>query len=791
MQQSQSPLGLASFNMLHMSPDCLGEVDVVSSAENIKRLLKMPYSFNSPISLIVHRVSNTILIDDFDFHKYLLRQSKTDWPWLKSFISTILKSFSEKDRQSFQRNITGQNVQQEGALIQKFLSHSLAEAKPANEDSQSHEVNVQELRTPSLVHIPVLPKPNLEEIVSDPEASHSFDRNVLWTFEDIRMLIGTDLPIFGSERCPCISLRLRDMKEPINVLTGIDYWLDNLMCNVPDVLMCYHLDGMVQEYDLVKTVDLPNMENSKFSPKLIRNVAQNILTFLKQNATKSGHTYWLLKGPHDDVVKLYDLTTLCAKTEREEAAAAAAAQEAKPTGDEKTATPRKDQNPFTNPVAMLLYSVAYNMKTSRERLPPKMAGSVKALLENCIKLLPTEKYPRLVTSSHYMLSDLFIPNGVDPMDPKFETTTDADADSIYDDKYDDYNDLGKEDNLGNDDENDNFNSNIPLNQANIAIQDTLSDQSANRKKYNSRPPALEGSLEERCQDCLEHILNGLKCLKFFKTSVDAKTEKEKKDRIVIEEQNLNMARPGQAIPLPYETLKPKKTAQAGRSKKARKKDKKIPVSKQKEPVTVKVWDVHLKVLLLEKACLTYAILAENNYGNDKFGLSLKYIRLALNCQKAVINHLSSLQYQKCNLLGRAGDCYFQTIKKFGDVKEIQREFHTMSDVDKEIQQEIQAEISEGGENEEICEPKEDIEHLLLASNKCYELAIKLSKKNTLPSLLGRLGNVLNELGVKNMCLAQCKFLSHLHGCVGVSHDYHLLSGCRCLPGNGCGPRARL
>lgn len=38
----------------------------------------------------------------------------------------------------------------------------------------------------------------------------------------------------------------RDMKKPITVLTGLDYWLDNLMCNVPELAMCFHLDGIVQ-----------------------------------------------------------------------------------------------------------------------------------------------------------------------------------------------------------------------------------------------------------------------------------------------------------------------------------------------------------------------------------------------------------------------------------------------------------------------------------------------------------------------------------------------------------------
>lgn len=63
------------------------------------------------------------------------------------------------------------------------------------------------------------------------------------------MLIDSDLPIFGSgeTRRPCISLRLRDARSPpINVLTGLDYWLDNLMSNVPEVAMCYHVNGFVQ-----------------------------------------------------------------------------------------------------------------------------------------------------------------------------------------------------------------------------------------------------------------------------------------------------------------------------------------------------------------------------------------------------------------------------------------------------------------------------------------------------------------------------------------------------------------
>lgn len=39
--------------------------------------------------------------------------------------------------------------------------------------------------------------------------SSPFQRTVAWTFENMKMLIGSDLPIFGDEQHPAVSLRLR------------------------------------------------------------------------------------------------------------------------------------------------------------------------------------------------------------------------------------------------------------------------------------------------------------------------------------------------------------------------------------------------------------------------------------------------------------------------------------------------------------------------------------------------------------------------------------------------------
>jgi hypothetical protein len=54
----------------------------------------------------------------------------------------------------------------------------------------------------------------------------------------MKMLIGTNLPIFGDETRPAVTLRLQNMRKPISILTGLDYWLDNLILNIPELHMC-------------------------------------------------------------------------------------------------------------------------------------------------------------------------------------------------------------------------------------------------------------------------------------------------------------------------------------------------------------------------------------------------------------------------------------------------------------------------------------------------------------------------------------------------------------------------
>uniref|UniRef100_A0A182NQJ1 Erythroid differentiation-related factor 1 n=1 Tax=Anopheles dirus TaxID=7168 RepID=A0A182NQJ1_9DIPT len=838
--------GFSSFRMANMFPDCVGGVDVVSDAENIKRLLKLPYSRKSVISMIVHRIENTLLIDEFDVAKYLLQQEEAEWQWLRSFIyENIIKSLSDNERKLYLHPKTREVFQQK-YLTSKFLYHSLQSAEQDDvARSEEHESVQNDCApyTPLPLTGPVLPEPSKDEHFPDAHQTNSaFSRNVIWTFEDIRMLIGTDMPIFGGASRPCISLRLRDEAKPINVLTGIDYWLDNLMSNVPEVLMCYHLDGIVQRYELIKTEDLPRLENSEFSPQLIRNVAQNILAFLKANVTKAGHTYWLFKARNDDVVKLYDLTTLCKAHDGgtgAEEEGASDAEKGLPSRDAPGAPsgghgaehspsngPPVGQNPFTVPVAMLLYTVARNMKNSVESgsIPASKAGAIRTLLENCIKLLPKEKYPQIVTSSHYILSDLHIPVEIDPSSPKFNTTIeDEDDEAGY--LFGERNSTPSENGL---DETEDEGAPVvqeeqdhrdrtaggngeKLEAAIKSIQDTLKEYKAEErlsKHHNSRPAPLLCDTAERCSIALRHIVEGLQCLQYFDSHEEQKQrEKEKeaeRQKIIHEETHPNMVKSDNAIPLPYQPLRPearpvdperiipmgwKETAGAGtvdeppvqdrdretggkasskkrsKRKSTEKQRKTTGTEKQAEEVDTRAlllkgqigmiisWNVHLKILLFEKACLVYATMAEQEYGQQRYGATLRHLYSAIRCQQVVTKHISSVSSQRSLLLGRAGDCFFQLAKQWDRIGEHLEQFRAEHRLDQLIMKELVKDIGSEVENA-LPVPTENIEQLMLANCGCYEAAIAGASKDSQDELRCRLGSVRNELGVKYMHWAQ-------------------------------------
>ncbi|KAH3706561.1 hypothetical protein DPMN_065948 [Dreissena polymorpha] len=694
---ARTPSQFSSIDMAHNFPDLAGEVDVITHAANIKKLLKMPFE-KSHVSMMVHRVGKTLLLDEFDIHKHLLRTEQNEWGWLRRFYYESVLRDIEENMKCVPRPSKSRDDLQSRNMYSKFLYHSLGENETGVEAADLREM----LNTDNQSLIPdPLPKPRESQ-------TH---RDVLWTFEDIRMLIGTDLPVFRDESY-YVSLRLRDMRTPINVLTGLDYWLDNLMCNVPEVAMCFHIEGIVQQYEIIKTEDIPHLENSKFDQGTVTNIAKNILSFLKNNATKEGHTYWLYKGNNDDVVKLYDLTALCGEVNSE-----------------------PERNPFTVPLGMLLYRVARSMWTNRT---PGREPLTRTLLENCLVLLDETKHAQVCTSATYLLSDLYVP------------------DSSLEDNW---SLPGNSSNETSDEEQDSEEFS-ESDTSSIRVQ-TLSDNgSVTRSGDLLRLKPFQETSEQRCCEAVKFICKGLKCLQF-----DLEHGAHRPSKIIEEQVRCNR---DEAIPLHYEPLNKPSSQEQRQSQSEEKRslaDLRVTSKSPEVEGQGHAWHLVSKGLLYRKAAYTFLALAKPCVPRGEMLETLRYLRLAFACfgmlKSLLPNKVKENDALLSSMYGLLGDCRLGYLKSrlppvdWGTVWNagMPEEGTLMELIEKE---------GEHFEFEDLFNSscKDDI--ILESCVQCYTEALALtSKKNAsvYTALQKRRGNALNELGVCLMLMAQ----KHLEG----------------------------
>ncbi|XP_045710385.1 erythroid differentiation-related factor 1 isoform X1 [Phyllostomus hastatus] len=748
----------SSFGMAYDFIDSVGnDVDVVSDSENIKKLLKIPYS-KSHVSMAVHRVGRTLLLDELDIQELFMRSSQTgDWTWLKEFYQRLID-------QKWQRKKKSKEHWHQKAILSKFLYYSIngdGAAQPVppaagqqdppgsdqtqdadgaswpapfdmpasvSEDPGASSQGGEPLEPSCIVgHVASAPKEqNLTTLFNDGENSqglkNDFVRNILWTFEDIHMLVGSNMPIFGGGRYPAVSLRLRDNNKPINVLTGIDYWLDNLICNVPELVMCFHVNGIVQKYEMIKTEEIPDLENSNFSTKVIKDIAQNILSFLKSNCTKEGHTYWLFKASGSDIVKLYDLTTLCEETED------------------------KYQNPFTMPVAILLYKVACNMMMKKNQ-NKKHYGTIRTLLLNCLKLLDKSRHPQIIASANYMLSELFQLD-----EPKKEESSECPLNENSDESYSEEEE--EEEEMPDSDENGSYStsSDPPEDNKAVAIIKSVGELSV-PEKYKSihqiRPscafPVCHDT-EERCRLVLSYVLEGLK-------SVDNSIKKES---------DLPAADPSTPIPLKYEDESARGGPEGLEKQMALFLDKMGSLQKGsyscQSGMVPGSWQHKMKLQLILKSSKAYYVLSDAAMSLQKYGRALRYIRLALQSHDTYCclctNMFSEVLLFLSQYLTLCGDIQLMLAQNASNRAAHLEEFNYQTKEDQEILHSLHRESSCHG-FAWATDLSTDLESQLSVSCKCYEAANEILQFSDLKSqnpdhcvqVSKRMGNIRNEIGV--------------------------------------------
>ncbi|KAK3723836.1 hypothetical protein QZH41_019520, partial [Actinostola sp. cb2023] len=501
-----------------------------------------------------------------------------------------------------------------------------------------------------------------------------------------------------------------DCGKPINVLTGLDYWLDNLMCNVPEVAMCYHLDGIVQYYDLFKTEDLPQLEGSSFSPKVVKDIAQNVLSFMKSNCTQEGHTYWLFKPSDSEVVKLYDLTSIC---------------------DQKTE--EKYQNPFTIPVAMLFYRVAKNMM-KQAALNASDQSIIRLLLDNCVVLLDDQKFPEIVTSANMLLSSLYSPDNIHML-PSLDNTSDSKNTSQEDlttDHSDDITDKPFD---------------AMASKGSLEIRE-LSTPGMYQDDIRQVAKMITSNTEERCKKALSHIVEGLRCLKL---GLSTDQEAEEMDDITSQSDNSKASNTKGTYSVRRITaLEPNSSrAPSGREPDERDKNPLILV----KPVQ---WRSQSRTLLLRKATSVYHSMACLSNSNGKYGRGLRFCKLSFQCLQAY-KACGMTKYEEDFELIRSINCAcadsYLMLAKCRENLEVHREDFVHRSADDVVIANVAREFVDetfDTYNSNV-EFKLDTKDNLMTSADFYEVALDLTGKDTkedeFVSLARRVGNVKNELGV--------------------------------------------
>lgn len=153
-------------------------------------------------------------------------------------------------------------------------------------------------------HVGEKPRSSMQESDKHRRVGNSgFLRVMFWQFQNFWMLLGSDLLLFSNEKYVAVSLHLQDVTRQVTPLTWLEAWLDNVMASVPELAICYHENGIVRGYELLKTEDIFLLKGicedgtPAFHPHVVQQNGLSVLRFLQENCKQDPGAYWLFLAP--------------------------------------------------------------------------------------------------------------------------------------------------------------------------------------------------------------------------------------------------------------------------------------------------------------------------------------------------------------------------------------------------------------------------------------------------------------------------------------------------------------
>ncbi|KAA8546313.1 hypothetical protein F0562_002948 [Nyssa sinensis] len=332
-------------------------IDVIAPADILKQIFKIPYS-KARLSIAVHRVGQTLVLNTgpdieegeklvrrhnqsndadqslfLNFAMHSVRMEACDCPPVhrapseeqsNSFVlpggfKSSGGSFKSSDQpvQGHTSQFFGQNddvAQEEG-----FNHPEYPQAKQDNFfwGSKKNKRNKGHDTIKKASQVKEKPRCSMQESEKYRRVGNDgFLRVLFWQFHNFRMLLGSDLLLFSNEKYVAVSLHLWDVSRQVTPLTWLEAWLDNVMASVPELAICYHQDGVVQGYELLKTDDIFLLKGISedgvpaFHPHVIHQNGLSVLRFLQENCKQDPGAYWLYKSAGEDAIQLFDLSII-------------------------------------------------------------------------------------------------------------------------------------------------------------------------------------------------------------------------------------------------------------------------------------------------------------------------------------------------------------------------------------------------------------------------------------------------------------------------------------------------
>ncbi|KAM3352941.1 hypothetical protein ACQJBY_024240 [Aegilops geniculata] len=412
------------------------EIDVIAPTDILKQIFKIPYS-KAQVSIAVSRIGDTLILNsgpDVDEGEKIFRRQNNQ---PKGSDPSILKNFAmhsvraeacdcppshqpSQDKQTASM-LHGPFGHREGSLdsssssnfsTSPYLDQNISKSRKASHgtcESLYWGARENKQKVPGsdpmrkTTRVGETPSCEVQESEKSRRVGNNGFRKVcFWQFHNFHILLGSDLLIFSNEKYIAVSLHLWDVSRQVTPLNWLEAWLDNVMASVPELAICYHQNGVVQGYELLKNDDIFLLKGVSddgtpaFHPQVVQQNGLAVLRFLQNNCKQDPGAYWLYKGAEEDVVQLYDLSIL---------------PEKRTAGDHiSTCSPvsslmNKGRRESLFSLGTLLYRVAHRMSLSK--VPSNRAKCAK-FFRKCLDFLSKQDHLVVRAYAHEQFARLIL-----------------------------------------------------------------------------------------------------------------------------------------------------------------------------------------------------------------------------------------------------------------------------------------------------------------------------------------------------------------------------------------------